>query len=82
MNFDTLAEYVLSFCTRYPVVVAAIAIVLLFMAYKKPKESFKFAILLLFISAVFYLLGLFSDTLSTGTQNAKEGINKSKVLDD
>lgn len=81
MNFDALADYALSFYSHYPFVVAVIAIVLLFMAYKKPKEIFKFAMLLLFMAAVFYALGMFRDTLSTGTQNAHEGIQKSKALD-
>lgn len=82
MNFDTLADYALNFYNNYPFVVVAFAIVLLFLAYKKPKESFKFAIFLLFMAAVFYALGLLRETLSTGTQSANEGIHKSKNLDD
>ncbi len=82
MNFETLAEYVLSFYSHYPLVVAAIALVLLFIAYRKPKESFKFALFLLFMAAVFYAIGLFRDTLSTGALNADKMIHKSKGLDD
>ena len=80
MNFTTLADYVLSFSSRYPYAVAAIAVILLFIVYRKPKESFKFVVFLLFMAAVFYALSLFRDTLSTGTQNAHEGIQKSTNL--
>ena len=82
MNFATLVDYALSFYDRYPLLVAAIALVLLFMAYRKPKESLKFAVLLLFLAAVFYVLGLFRDTLSSGTRSADKMIHKSKGLDD
>jgi lipopolysaccharide export LptBFGC system permease protein LptF len=82
MNFDTLTDYALNFYSSYPFVVVAFALVLLFLAYKKPKESFKFAIFVLFMAAVFYALGTFRDTLSTGTQSANEGIQKSKNLED
>jgi multisubunit Na+/H+ antiporter MnhB subunit len=82
MSFATLADYAFDFYRSYPFVVAAIAIVLLFIAYRRPKESFKFALLLLVMAAVFYALGLLRDTLSTGLQNTNEGIQKSKNLDD
>lgn len=82
MSFDILADYSLNFYSDYPLVVVAFAIVLLFLAYKKPRESLKFAIFLLFMAAVFYALGLFRDTLSTGTQSTNEGIHKAKNLDD
>jgi len=82
MNFDIFANYALSFYSQYPFVVGAIAIALLFMVYKKPKESFKLALLLLFMAAVFYALGLFQETLSSGTQSKNEGLQRSKALDD
>lgn len=81
MSFDILADYSLNFYSNYPLVVVAFAIILLFVVSKKPRESFKFAIFLLFMAAVFYALGLFRDTLSTGTQSTNEGIHNSKNLD-
>jgi hypothetical protein len=81
MNFDIFADYVLSFYSQYPFMVGAFAIALLFMVYKKPKESFKLALLLLFMAAVFYALGLLQETLSTGTQSTNEGIQRSRALD-
>ena len=82
MNFASLMDYAFNFFNQYPLVVVAVAIVLLFMAYKKPKDSFKFALMLLFIAAVFYTIGLIRGTLSTGTQNKDQMINKSRSLSD
>ena len=82
MNFDRLMDYAHSLYNQYPVVIAVIALVLLFVACKKPKESFKFALLLLVMAAFFYAIGLFRDTLSTGTQNKDQMIHKTKGLDD
>ena len=82
MNFDSLMDYAINFHNQYPLVVVAVAIVLLFMAYKRPKESFKFTLMLLFIAAVFYAIGLIRDTLSTGTQSKDQMINKSRSLSD
>ena len=82
MNFASLVDYAINVYNQYPLVVLAVAIGLLFMAYKKPKESFKFALMLLFIAAVFYAIGLIRDTLSTGTQNKDQMINKSRSLSD
>ena len=82
MNFASLVDYASNVYNQYPLVVVAVAIVLLFMAYKKPKESFKFALMLLFIAAVFFAIGLIRDTLSTGTQNKDQMINKSRSLSD
>jgi len=81
MNFDILTNYALSFYSHHPLVVGLIAIALLFMAYKRPKEFFKLALLLLFMTAVFYALGMLQDTLSAGTQSTNDGIERSKSVD-
>jgi uncharacterized membrane protein len=82
MNFASLGNYALNFYNQHPLMVVAAAIVLLCIACKMPKASFKFTILLLFMAAIFYAIGLFRDTLSTGTQNADQMINKTMRSED
>lgn len=82
MNFDSLIDYAFRWYHQYPVVAAALAILLLIVAYKKPKGSFKFALLLLCIAAFLYAIGLFMDTLSLGTKGKDQMIHKTRSLDD
>jgi len=82
MDFTSLIDNAHRLCNQYPIVAAVLLLVLLFMAYKKPKESFKFALLLLFMAAVFYAIGLFRDTLATGTRNKDRMIQQTKGLDE
>lgn len=82
MNFDSLVSHVINFYHQYPLVVAAITIVLLFVVYKKTKASLKFALLLLVLAAFFYAIGLFSDVFSTGAKNKDQMIQKTRKLID
>lgn len=82
MNFDSLVDDLISFYHQYPLVVAAIAIVLLFVVYKKTKASLKIALLLLFIAAFFYTISLFGDVFSIGAKSKDQMIQKSRKLID
>lgn len=82
MEFDSLLAQVSDFFSQYPYVLAIIAVILLYLAYRKPKESFKFIIFLLFLAAVFYGLSLLHETLTTGSKGADGMVNKSRKLID
>ncbi len=82
MNLENLLNNAHSIFNQYPIVLAVIAIVLLLIAYKNPKESFKFALFLLFIAVLFYAISLFGEALSTGSKNKDQMIYKTKKLVD
>jgi integral membrane sensor domain MASE1 len=78
MNLDKLVNHMLGLYHQYPIILAGVALILLVIVWKNPKSSFKFALLLVFLAAFFYAVSLFRGTLSVGTQNAHQMINKSK----
>ncbi|WP_020677544.1 hypothetical protein [Geopsychrobacter electrodiphilus] len=82
MDLDKLVNRLFGLYHQYPVVLAVVALILLFIAWKNPKSSFKFVLLLLFLAAFFYAVSLFRETLSVGTQNTHQMINNSKVPDE
>lgn len=81
MTFSRLTDILIDLVQRYPLPAAAIALLLLLIAWRKPKETFKFAVFLLFMAAVFYAIGLFRDTLTSGTRSSNLGIEKSEKLE-
>ena len=78
MHFDSIESYAHSLYSQYPAVAAVVALVLLLIICKNPKKSFKLALLLIFIAAFFYAVGLFRDLVSTGIQNKDQMIHKTK----
>ena len=79
--FEKIVSYSVNFYHSYPAVVIVVAVILLIIAYKKPKESFKFAIFLVIMACVLYAVGLFSKSLETGKENKDQMIEKTKRLD-
>lgn len=82
MDFDNVMNYAVGFYQEYSIVVLVLGVILLIVIYNKPKESFKFAIFLLFMAAVFYTIGLIGDAISTGSENKDQMVNKTKGLVD
>ncbi len=80
--FDRLISYFVSFYHEYSIVVIVIGVILLIVAYNKPKESFKFAIFLVIMACVLYAVGLFGDSIGLGQKNKSEAVNKTRQLID
>jgi RsiW-degrading membrane proteinase PrsW (M82 family) len=76
MDFDNLVNQVSNFYQQYTIVVVVLAVGLLIMIYRNPKESFKFLVFLLFLGAVIYAIGLFGDTVTTGVGSKQQMIHK------
>ena len=82
MSFESASEFAIGFYHEYSIVVIIIAVILLIIAYNKPKESFKFLLFLVFMAAVFYTVGLIGDSIKTGSKNKDQMVNKTKGLVD
>jgi len=80
--FDQIVAHAINFYHSYPVVVIVVAVILLIVAYNKPKESFKFAIFLVIMACVLYAVGLFGKSIETGKENKNQMIEKTKSLGD
>ena len=80
--FENLVDYAINFYHEYSIVVIVIGVVLLIIAYNKPKESFKFAIFLVIMACVIYAVGLFGKSLDIGKENKSQVIQKTKSLED
>ena len=80
--FDNLVQYAVGFYHEYSIVVIVIGVVLLIIAYNKPKASFKFAIFIVIMACVLYAVGLFGKSVDIGTKNKDQIINKTKNLAD
>lgn len=76
MNFDNLANQVVNVYQQYTIVVVVLAVGLLIMIYRNPKESFKLLVFLLFLAAVIYAIGLFGETVTTGVGSKQLMIDK------
>jgi len=76
MNFDNLANQVVNVYQQYTIVVVVLAVGLLIMIYRNPKESFKLLVFLLFLAAVIYAIGLFGETVTTGVGSKQQMIDK------
>jgi len=76
MDFDNLVNQVSNFYQQYTIVVVVLALGLLIMIYRNPKESFKFLVFLFFLAAVIYAIGLFGDTVTTGVGSKQQMIHK------
>jgi len=61
MDIDSLVRSALSFFHDYWILLAALAVILLFIGYKTLKAGIKFFLLLLVIGAFFLVVGIFSD---------------------
>ncbi len=82
MNLDRLLNDAFGIYHQYPIVVASVAVVLIFLVYKNVKASFKIVLLFLFLAAFFYAISLFGDVFSTGAKNRDQMINKTRKLID
>jgi hypothetical protein len=76
MNFDSLLNSAFNLVHQYSILAAATGVLLLFIAWKNPKATFKFVIFLLFLSAFFYAVSLFSGVTSLGSKNKDQMINQ------
>lgn len=77
---ETVKNYLVGFFQQYPVVVVIIVLVLLFIAYKNPKESFKFVIFLVIMACALYAVVLLSEAVGIGKSNKDQGINKTRKM--
>ena len=82
MLFDRIANFTVNFYHEYPIAVWVLAVVALVVAWRKPKESFKFAVFLVIMFCVIYAVGLFGETVSTGSRNKQDAVQKSRDLAD
>ena len=80
--FDSIVQFAVSFYHEYSIVVIVVGVILLVIAYNKPKESFKFAIFLVIMACVIYAIDLFGDSVDIGTKNKDQMIQKTKGLGD
>jgi len=82
MNFENIQDYAVGFYHEYSIVVYVAAVILVIIAYSKPKESFKFAIFIVIMACVLYAVGLFGESIETGSSNKDRMINKTKGIVD
>jgi len=82
MNFETMWMYAVEFYHEYSIVVVVIAVIFVVIAYQKPKACFKFVIFLVIMACIIYAIGLFGESIETGTSNKDKMINKTRSLDD
>ncbi len=80
--FDKLINIAVNFYHEYSIVVIIIAVIILIIAYKKPKESFKFAIFIVIMLCVLYAVGLFGESIDLGKKNKGQVVEKAKAVDD
>ena len=80
--FESIIEFAVSFYHEYSIVVIVVGVILLIIAYNKPKESFKFAIFLVIMACVIYAIDLFGESVDIGTQNKDRMVEKTKGLGD
>lgn len=80
--FDSIVQFAVSFYHEYSIVVIVVGVILLIIAYNKPKESFKFAIFLVIMACVIYAVDLFGESVDVGKQNKDQMIQKTKGLAD
>ncbi len=80
--FDSIVQFAVSFYHEYSIVVIVVGVILLIIAYNKPKESFKFAIFLVIMACVIYAVDLFGESVDVGKQNKDQMIQKTKGLTD
>ncbi len=80
MTFSSFIDFAQSILQQYSVIIGVAAIIFLLFASRKPKESFKFLLVLLTITALLYVVGVFRETVSTGTQNKDQMIYKTERL--
>jgi len=78
MSLDQMINSLASFYQQYTLAVVVVAIGLLIMIYRNPKESFKFLVFLLFMAAVIYAIGLFGETVNTGVGGKEQMIHKTE----
>lgn len=80
--FDSIIQFAVSFYHEYSIVVIVVGVILLIIAYNKPKESFKFAIFLVIMACVIYAVDLFGESVDVGKKNKDQMIEKTKGLAD
>ena len=80
--FDSLINFAVNFYHEYSIVVIVVGVILLIIAYNKPKESFKFAIFLVIMACVIYAVDLFGESVDVGKKNKDQMIEKTKGLVD
>ena len=80
--FENIVQYAVGFYHEYSIVVIVIGVVLLIIAYNKPKASFKFVIFIVIMACVLYAVGLFGDSVDIGKKNKDQMVNKTKNLGD
>ena len=76
-----LSEYLQTaraFLSTNPVIAILIGAILVLLFFSRPKQMFKLAAFILFITVVFYFITLFADTVSTGSKQKDQMIYKSK----
>ena len=61
MDIDSLVQPALSFFRDYWILLAALAVILLFIGSRTLKVGAKFLLLLLVVAAFFLVIGIFSD---------------------
>jgi Mn2+/Fe2+ NRAMP family transporter len=79
---DKITSFAISFYHEYSIIVIIIAVIILIVAYNKPKESFKFAIFLVIMVCVLYAVDLFGGSIDLGKQNKNQMVHKTNNLDD
>ena len=80
--FDSLINFAVNFYHEYSIVVIVVGVILLIIAYNKPKESFKFAIFLVIMACVIYAVDLFGESVDVVKKNKDQMIEKTKGLVD
>lgn len=82
MLVDRVTDFIVQLYNNYPLVIVAFAAVALVLTWKKPKECFKFAIFLVIMFCVIYAVGLFGDTISTGSRSKEDAVRKTRDMAD
>jgi len=78
MTVAPLFNQALNFYQQYPLLVVGLAVILLFLIYRNPKESFKFMLFLLVMAAVIYAIGMFGETVNLGADSKQQMIHKTE----
>ena len=78
MDISKLTETIITFFRQNPVVGGVILLVVVIMAYRRPKDTFKLIGFLLFCVVAFYFITLFSKTITGGSEQKDRMIHKTR----
>jgi len=78
MDFDTLYNAVSNFYYQDTILSVGILLAVVILVYLNPKKSLKFAVFLVIMGVIFYIISLLGGTMFTGVEHTEDLTHKSK----